>query len=208
MRVLNRLMGLILGLALFGAGGFMALETILAATGNRFVVIPGKNWLRVLRHTPWSANTVVVVLALVAAGGFVLAAAELRRWRRPRTPVTIPGAVGDWSLVRRSVEAHLARRVRSETPAERPRLKITLAGQRWRVRVVAREPAPIAHDPLPGPGGDPIGAKRPALAASVEQVARQALARLGAPESSRVRVRVLPARKVPSDQLAQEQVAT
>ncbi len=218
MRVLNRLFGLGLGLALAGAGFFMAVETILAAMGHRFAVIPGKSWLRALRHTPWSATTVILVFALVVGGGFLLLIVELRRWRRPRTPVTVAGGAGDWWVVRRSVEAHLARRIETETPAGHPRTKITPRDRRWRVRVVVREPPDLVSNAAPtvGPASTvgPVaavglaGSGRQALASRVEEVTLEGLRRLGAPEDSRVKVRMLSPRKVKAEAASGERRAT
>ncbi len=172
------------------------LETILAALGDRFVIVPGKSWLRVLRHTPWSATTVIVVLALVAAGGFLLAVFELRRWRTHRVQVSLAGGLAEWWVVRRSFEAHLARWVRGQISTSHPRIRIAPKGQDWRVNVVAREP-PSAT--TPGPPDSATGDPRPALLATVEEVTRQGLARFGVPRTSQVRVRLVAAHRLPGE---------
>jgi hypothetical protein len=182
-RATNRLFALLVGLALAGAGGFIALETILAAAGQPFVVIPGRRWLGVLRHTKWSAATVIVVLAVVAAVGLVLLAAEARRWPRWRAPIAAVGGTTTWWVTRRSVEAHLARQLRASTEALRPRPRLIPRDHRWQIRVRAGMPAPADED------------ARAAMAGQIEEIAGQVMARLGAPESSRVKVRLRRARR-------------
>ncbi len=187
MRVTNRLLGILVGLALAAAGGFMAFETILAAAGQPFLVIPGRQWLTVLRHTKWSAATVIVVMAVIAAVGVVLLIAEARRWRRWRAPIAaargtaaIAAANGTttWWVTRRSVEAHLARQLRASTDALRPRFRLNPRDRQWRIRVLAGMPVLADQD------------ARAAMAGQIEEIATQVLARLGAPGSSRIKVRL------------------
>ncbi|MGH9129368.1 MAG: hypothetical protein ACRDY2_10515 [Acidimicrobiales bacterium] len=214
MRGLNRLLALLLALALVGAGGFMALETVLAAAGQRFVVIPGRSWLRVLLHTPWPATTVVVVMALIAGAGLVILLAEARRWPRWRMPVVVSGAPGRWWVTRRSVERHLSRRLREATPALRPRLTLTPREHHWRIKVVAGAPTAAQRLPLQeravldapdapdAPPEEPAAfatdeiAPRSAVTEQLEEATRQALEQIGAPEWSRVRVKVRRERRV------------
>lgn len=215
MRAFNRVLGLLLGLALAGAGGFMALETILAATGEPFVVIPGGSWLATLRHTQWSATTVIVVMALIAAAGLLLLLAELHRPRRWRVRVAAPGGSGDWWLQRRSVEGHVARVLSTEAEVPRARLHLTPLKRRWRVQVAAGMPPGLVGVAQPGSAGLVAGAAPSTQAPSaprsagpgggsgtrldpaklVEEVTRQALARLGGPDACRVKVRLRGRRK-------------
>lgn len=163
------------GLALAGAGGFIALETTLAATGRPFVVIPGRQWLGVLRRTPWSARTVVVVMALILAAGLVLLVAEGRRWRQSRVKLAVPGGNGEWWVSRRSAQISLARQLRSGTGAIAPRCRLDHRRQHWRLTVVAG-----------------IGRRGTAgqLEREIEAVARGVLARLGVPEGFPIKVRL------------------
>ncbi|MGH9060465.1 MAG: hypothetical protein ACRDZY_13265 [Acidimicrobiales bacterium] len=170
MRVANRVAGLILGLALVGAGGFCAFEVVLAATGHRFLVVPGRAWLDALRTTPWSAPTAILIVAVIAAVGVVVLVAELVPRRRPRLelPASRPGA--RWWVWRRSAESLVRRQVEAETPATRVRLHLVPRRRSWRAKVRSVAGAQTA----------------PAIAESAEA----ALGRLGAPDAVRIRVKL------------------
>ncbi len=165
-----------MGLALVGAGGFCALEVVLAAFGHAFLVLPASAYLRALRTTPWSATPTRAIVAAVAAAGLLLFVAEA--WpRRPRL-VRIPASdgAGQWWLRRTSIESHLRRHVVGVTPAQRARVRLGVRKQRWQARI--RTVAPLHLRP------------------EIEEVARQGLVRLGAPEATTIRVRVARSRRV------------
>jgi hypothetical protein len=134
MRALNRLLSLLLGLALAVAGVIVVIEVILAAAGDPFVALPANRWLGWLKATPWSAASVMAILAAMTLVGLFLLLAELRPWRsrRIRAPV---GGRGEWWLLRSSTEAYLRRELESKTVANRVRPKLSTRGGPCQVRL-------------------------------------------------------------------------
>lgn len=134
MRALNRLLSLLLGLALAVAGVIVVIEVILAAAGESFVALPANRWLGWLKATPWSAASVMAILAAMTLVGLMLLLAELRPWRsrRIRAPV---GGRGEWWLLRGSTEAYLRRDLESKTVANKVRPKLSARGGACQVRL-------------------------------------------------------------------------
>lgn len=176
MRAFNRLLGLLAGLALAGAGGFTVVEVILAAFHKGFVVVPGRAWLRALRTTPWTAPDAKIVVIAVAAVGLILVLAEIRPWRRRRARLAASPGPGDWWVLRRSAEAHLRRTLMAETAASRPRLRLVPRRRRWRARIVTVAPAQFRQE--------------------IRDAAQQEMERLGAPPGSVVKVKLSKTRRV------------
>jgi hypothetical protein len=142
MSALNRLLSLLLGVALAVAGVIVVIEVILAAAGESFVLLPANRWLGWLKATSWSAASVMAILAAMTLVGLLLLLAELRpcRSRRIRAPMV---GRGEWWLLRGSAEAYLRRDLESKTVANRVRPTLSTRGGPWRVRlkVDARESA-------------------------------------------------------------------
>lgn len=204
-RPLNRLWGLVLGLALAGAAGIAAVEVVLAALSHQFVLFPADRWLHVLRSTQWSSRTVTIGTAVAAALGFVLLVTEVRPRRPRRVRLAVMNTDGrealaaggsvsdgsvvesasvedpvidhmDWWLLRQSVESHLRRVVLASTPISRARVRLMARRRHWRARIRVNAPAGDRDD--------------------VKQAARASLERLGAPTHGlRVKVRKLRLRK-------------
>lgn len=168
MAAVNRLLSLLVGLALVGAGAIALVEIILAAFGHGFVLIPATSWLSTLRHTAWDALAVEEIMGAIGILGLLLVLYELAP-RRPRWLACVIGG-RRVELSRRPTEAYLQRRVKVQTPATRARAEIHGRPSRWRVdlRVTSTE----------------------AVAAEVEAAARAACARLSSSPPRRVRVRV------------------
>ena len=94
MRTLNRLLSLLLGLALAVAGVTVVIEVILAAAGESFVALPANRWLGWLTATSWSTASVMAILAAMTLVGLLLLLAELRLASRFVSHDSIP----DWRL--------------------------------------------------------------------------------------------------------------
>ena len=111
MRVFNRLLLLVLGVALAAAGVLVVVEAVYAWTGSGFVGVPGRQWLATFKTTPWSAPIVIAISVAVAAAGLVLCPG------RAPAPAQTPRGVRDrqWGLV---IAAPLDRRLPA-TPLDR-----------------------------------------------------------------------------------------
>ncbi len=206
-RPLNRLLGLLLGLALAGSGGFTVVEVILAAFKHPFVVVPADRWLHTLRTTGWSSEMATIGSAVAAALGLVLLVTEIRP-RRPRR-VRLAGQVATPGVSYRSpatrtkaeTDARSGESLRDDRPSddgpsiehmdwwllrqsvENHLKRIVVAStptSRARVRLMARRRHWRARIRV----NAPAAARR-----EVGQAARASLERLGAP-TRRVRVKV------------------
>jgi hypothetical protein len=177
MRIFNRLMSLLVGLALIGGGGFLAFEVILAAVGNQFILIPGSSFLHQLQHTSWSGTIPFIVVAAIAAGGVVLFLVEARPWRRRLIELPVSQRYARWWVSRRSVEARSARILVAAEPVKRARLALRPhPHRRWRLTVKT--------------------VAAPQLREEIETITRESLAPIGVPANTKVRVRVSRPRRV------------
>ena len=167
MRAFNRVLSLLLGLALLAGGLLVAAEVAAALLDRGELVIPARRWADALRATTFADAR--VVFAVVAAVGLVLFVAEARRWPKQRVPLA-DDQQRSWWLLRRSLEQHLGRAVTTGTGATGARARVRPQRRRLRVRLDA-DVAPTA---------------RPA----VEQRAAQVLDQLIGPDRSQVRVRI------------------
>jgi hypothetical protein len=167
MRAFNRVLSLLLGLALLAGGLLVAAEVAAALLDRGELVIPARRWADALRATTFADAR--VVFAVVAAVGLVLFVAEARRWPKQRVPLA-DDQQRSWWLLRRSLEQHLGRAVTTGTGATGARARVRPQRRRLRVRLDA-DVAPTA---------------RPA----VEQRAAQVLDQLIGPDRSRIRVRI------------------
>jgi hypothetical protein len=174
MRVFNRLLVLVLGVALAAAGVLVVVEAVYAWTGSGFVGITGRQWLMSFKTTPWSATVVVGVSVAVAATGLVLVLAELRPQRKRHAAFGTDS--GDWLLLRRSTEAYLQRRLTAQVPVDVVKVRLTPRSLRWRLKVKARA----------------ASSTRPVL----QSTGRDELGRLHAPAPSTVEVTTSRPRKV------------
>jgi hypothetical protein len=167
MRAFNRVLSLLLGLALLAGGLLVAAEVAAALLDRGELVIPARRWAEELRATTFADAR--VVFGVVAAVGLVLLVAEARRWPKQRVPLA-DDQQRSWWLLRRSLEQHLGRAVTTGTGATGARARVRPQRRRLRVRLDA-DVAPTA---------------RPA----VEQRAAQVLDQLIGPDRSRIRVRI------------------
>ncbi len=135
-RLVNRLVALIIGAALAAGGVLVAIEAVWTWTGSGFVWIPGNQWLQSFKSTAWSSNLVIAVSVGVGVLGLVLLALELRPQRK--RVVRYQTDQGTWLLLRRSTEAHLARRLEQAMPTSPIKARLNPKAVRWRLKVTAR----------------------------------------------------------------------
>lgn len=107
MRVANRVLAAVLGLALLVGGLVVAVEIVIAGFDRQPWVLPHDDWYRSARQRTWdSAPPRWIFIGLIAAG-LALLLLQLARRRPaalPLTPGAVPADVG-----RRSLERSLAR---------------------------------------------------------------------------------------------------
>ncbi len=96
MRVFNRLLVLVLGVALAVAGVLVVVEAIWAWAGSGPVGAFVGQWIATFRTTPWSAPIVIAISVAVAVVGLVLLLAELRPQRKRHAEFAT--ASGDWVI--------------------------------------------------------------------------------------------------------------
>jgi hypothetical protein len=91
MNALNRLLGLLLGLALLAAAGILVVETVIAAMDRPGWLVDRQELDGLLRGLMWEDRGLVLTGALVVLAGLVLLAVQF--W--PGTPARIPVAQDD-----------------------------------------------------------------------------------------------------------------
>jgi len=138
-RLFNRIVALVLGLALAAAGVVVIIEAVSTWTSSGFLVVPGTSWLKSFETTPWSAPIVIAISSGVAVVGILLLVFEVRPERKRVVPYQTDTA-GEWQLMRRSTETHLQRRLTAQVPTSpiKARLK---PGRKWSLAVKARSAA-------------------------------------------------------------------
>src|SRR3954471_3693112 len=116
MRAFNRLLSLLLGLALI-AGGVLAIGELLAAVfGQEPLLVPAARWADALRRNTVSGSVPLIVFGVVAAVALILLVLEARPWPKRRIAWATDDH-GAWWLRRRSIEDHIAAAVVDSTSA-------------------------------------------------------------------------------------------
>lgn len=103
MRIVNRVLGTILSLALVVAGLLLALEVVVAALGFDPVLVPWPDWYAAAGTTTWDQSALRSTLLIVALAGLVLLFLEFRRAPVSRLPVGDPAPGVDTAYTRRGV---------------------------------------------------------------------------------------------------------
>jgi len=176
MRALDRLLALVAGLVLAGAGGLLVVEAILLEAGRPPWLVPRHRWDQDLRVLAWDDMTIRASSVVMIALGVLLVGAQFV----PRRPLRLPlrGRPGRtvW-LSRRSLQRHLERVVSQDPDAETGRARVGRRRARVDVSVVAR-------------------ADRRALAPRLDETGRRTVDQLGLvrPPEVRYRYRVAKAR--------------
>lgn len=85
MHLVNRLLGILLGLALAAVGGLVLVESIAFLLGNSPWAVPLQRWGAVLNALTWDNRGMVIALVAMTVVGALLLIAELA----PRAPSTL-----------------------------------------------------------------------------------------------------------------------
>lgn len=107
MRVANRIVAALLGLALLVGGLLVAVEIVVAGFDRQPWVLPHDRWYRSLRLNAWESDPSRWTFIALLAAGLLLLFLQLAR-RRPAVLPLVAGAVPA-DLGRRSLERSLAR---------------------------------------------------------------------------------------------------
>lgn len=176
MRALNQVLSLLLGIVLLAGGLLLAVEAVLAATGQTSWLVPADAWYRSLTENRVGDRAVLFTAIAVALLGLIILVAEVRPLPPVRLPVHLDKADGDWWVARRGAQRRLAGAAENVSGVTGASAKVRARGGRWKVavRAEARE-----------------GSRQ-----AVEQAVEEALARLGSPRDSEVSVRLARPRRV------------
>lgn len=111
MRIFDRVLSAVLGLALLVGGLVTAIEIVLAGLGRSPWLLPHDRWAEMARTTAWSDTDVRPIAAGLIAAGVVLLVVEAAR-RRPEALTLAAGGSGVVSeLERQGVERWMVERV-------------------------------------------------------------------------------------------------
>ncbi|MEV6520404.1 hypothetical protein AB0M43_00510 [Longispora sp. NPDC051575] len=168
MRLFNRLVSVLLALALLAGGIVVAVEGILVAADRPAWIVPRRSWYDTATTTHWADTPVLAVSVAAVVLGLAVLVVQLRRWAPDRLPVA-----DGWHVQRRATERHLV-----EAVSRIPAVTVTRARLRrgWKVAVTAS-----------GRRDD-----RPA----VRKVVQEELAHLSAPGTDHVSIRMTRPRRV------------
>jgi hypothetical protein len=134
MRVLNRVAGLVLALALLAGGLLAAVEAVLVGLDRPPVLVDRQGWYQTLTSTRFADRGFLAVAAGVALLGLLVLALQLHRWRPTRLPV--PDAEG-WYVQRRSAERLLAGAAASQPGVDTATVRLHARHGTWRPSVSA-----------------------------------------------------------------------
>lgn len=142
MRPVNRILALLLGLALAAGAVIVAVEASLLLAERPPWIVPRGDWNQDLLDLRWDDDviTVVCIIALVAGLLLLLAQVWPRRARRLPVRTTRPGRTA-W-ILRRGLESHLARIAGQDAEVEGSRVRVS----RRRARVRATYPTTAEPD--------------------------------------------------------------
>jgi hypothetical protein len=140
MRLVNRLLAVVLGLALLAGGLLLAAEAGLAAAGRRPWLVRFDTWLTPLRQTTLGDPIVPTIALAVAALGLLLLIVQVRPWA-PRL-LAIRRRTGvepvHWSVYRRSVEREVCAAVDTVAGVTETTARLRGKRSRWRLTVSPR----------------------------------------------------------------------
>ncbi len=136
MTALNRLLALLLGLAVAAVGVVAAVEVMLVLLGRPQWLLPRSQWHRSLGAAEWADTAVVSTCAILLLVGFVLLLLQLQ----PRRPATLPlrsdAPQRTYTLDRRGLQEHL----RQQAVADGDVLGARVRAYKRKAKVVASAP--------------------------------------------------------------------
>jgi uncharacterized protein DUF6286 len=177
MRTFNRTASLVLGLVLIAGGLLVIMESLVAAFHRGPWLVPLWRWYEALTSAHFADRPTVLMAFAVGLVGLALLLAEIRPWPPYRLPARPAGtdATTEWWVLRRPANRLLTDTVAHLSGVRTARVRLH-GRDRWTVdvRVEAREES----------------------RARIEEAVNAALARLAAPASAEIRLRLRTPRKV------------
>ncbi|GAA2331889.1 DUF6286 domain-containing protein [Dactylosporangium salmoneum] len=173
MRLVNRLLALIVSLALVAGAVVVVVDVVAVLTGNRPIAV---DWLAAYRwagHVTWASREVRLICLLLAVVGLVLLGMELKLRRPARLTIDSDNPATDAAYTRRGVGQAVRDAVTDVAGVDDAAVTLRRRRLRVRAKAVAREPAPAA-----------------ALRDSVTQAARSRLDALELRRSPKLTVRI------------------
>ena len=172
MRILDRVVSAVLGLALLVGGLLVAIEIVLAGLNRRPWLLPHDRWSASARTTPWSDPDLRLVFVVLIVVGILLLVVEGARRRPEALPLVARGQGVVTALDRRQVERWLEERVERVEG-------VTGAGVRIGSGSAQVEATSVGRD-------------TGAVEAGVREVATSSLESLDLDRTTRLRVKVRP----------------
>lgn len=138
MRVLNRMLALLLSLAVIAVSVVLIVEVVAQRVGVAPVVVDWHATYRWAQRTTWSAGVVRLTCVLVAVMGLVLLVAQLKPRRAGRLPLHSDQPATDLAITRRSLTSTIRGAVADVDGVTDTR--VVVRRRRIRVRAHARAP--------------------------------------------------------------------
>lgn len=144
MRLVNRLLALIVSLALIAGAVVVVVDVIAVLTGHRPTAV---DWLAAYRwagHATWDSRQVRLICLLLALVGLVLLGVELKPRRPARLTTHSDNPATDAAYTRRGVTQTVRAAVTDVDGVDDAAVTVRRRRVRVRAKAVAREPAPAA----------------------------------------------------------------
>lgn len=148
MRSLNRLLALVLGLAVAAAAAVTGVEVGLLVSGRPSWVVPRSRWDDLVSDLGWDDRGLVIAAVVVLVAGLLLLVAQLVPRRPSRLQVRSDRPDREVWISRRGLEGQLRRAAEREPPVQEARVRLS----RRRVKVTAAVPRHSPPSKELGPG--------------------------------------------------------
>jgi hypothetical protein len=145
MRVLNRVLALLVSLAVIAVGVVVIIEVIAQRVGVDPVVVNWHATYRWAQRTSWNAGVVLLICVLLAVLGLALLAAQFKPRRPGRLPLRSDQPAIDLAITRRSLTSTIRGAVGDVNGVTDARVAV----RRRRIRVRAHARAPHTADGAP-----------------------------------------------------------
>ncbi|MGI5240153.1 DUF6286 domain-containing protein [Dactylosporangium sp. CA-139066] len=144
MRLVNRLLALIVSLALVAGAVVVVVDVVAVMTGHRPVAVDWPAAYRWAGHVTWAGGEVRLICGLLAVVGLVLLGLELRPRRPARFATASDNPATDAAYTRRGVGQTVRDAVTGVGGIDDAAVTVRRRHLRVRAKAIAREPATAA----------------------------------------------------------------